>query len=53
LHVTAQPGTSLDPTQRSCAVEALTRAFGTETASNVGGPAVPPSGFTSLLTVRW
>lgn len=53
LHVTVAPGTSLDPTSRSCAVEALTRAFGTETASNVGGPSVPPSGFTSLVTVRW
>ncbi len=53
LHVTVAPGTSLDPTARSCAVEALTRTFGTETASNVGGPAVPPTGFTSLLTIRW
>jgi hypothetical protein len=51
--VDAAPGSSLDPNARACAVAALSRTFATETGSNAGGPAIPPSGFTSHFTVRW
>jgi len=47
------PGESLDPTQGHCVLEALSTVDLPETAGNVGGPAVKPSGFTSLITVSW
>ena len=53
LAVGFEPSASLDPTMRSCATDALTKVYVQETGSNVGGPAVPPSGFTSLITVSW
>jgi hypothetical protein len=31
----------------------LTAVYLAETASNVGGAGVPPSSFTSLVTVEW
>jgi hypothetical protein len=53
LVVSAEPGHSLDPTARACVLEALTTVSLEETASNAGGPGVPPSNFTSLVTVSW
>lgn len=53
LQVDAQPGASLDPTLRACAQDALSAVWLEETGSNVGGPAVPPPGFVSLITVTW
>jgi hypothetical protein len=53
LDVSAAPGASIDPTARECAAAALEKVYLQETASHAGGPAVPPSGFTSLVTVRW
>jgi hypothetical protein len=53
LHVRVEPGASLDPTARRCAAAALSAVYYQETASAVGGPAVPPPGFSSLLTVSW
>lgn len=53
LRVTFEPDASLDPFARACATDALLRVYEEETASNVGGPAVPATGFTSLLVVSW
>jgi hypothetical protein len=47
------PGESLDPTAGHCVLEALSTVDLPETGSNVGGPAVKPSGFTSLITISW
>jgi hypothetical protein len=51
LHV--EPGQSLDPTTGHCALEALSTIDLEPTGGNVGGPTVPPSGFTSLITISW
>jgi hypothetical protein len=53
LEVVVEPGQSLDPTARACVLEALTSVYLEQTGSNAGGPAVPPSGFTSMVTVSW
>jgi hypothetical protein len=51
LHI--QPGASLNPIEGHCVLEALSTVDLGETAGNVGGPAVKPSGFTSLITISW
>lgn len=53
LHVTPEPAASLDPRAQACAMDALSAIWLEETGSNVGGPAVPPPGFVSLVTVAW
>lgn len=53
LDVAVVPGASLDPRARACALDALSSVYLEETATNAGTPAVPPSGFTSLLMVSW
>jgi hypothetical protein len=53
LHLHVEPGATLDPRAHDCVLEALSTVDLTETGGNVGGPAVPPSGFTSLLTLSW
>lgn len=50
--LTATPGPSLDPRDKDCAFDALSPVPLNETAS-VGAPGIPPSGFTSLITVAW
>ena len=52
-YMSVVPGESLDPTAGHCVLEALSTVDLPETGSNVGGPAVKPSGFTSLITVSW
>ena len=48
------PGTSLDPTERKCALDALNSLPQSESSTAwTGGPSIPPSGFSSLLTVEW
>jgi hypothetical protein len=51
LHMKIEPGATLDPLAHRCVLEALSTVDLPDTGSNGGGPAVPPSGFTSLLTV--
>lgn len=53
LSVIPVPGVTLDDAGRSCVFEALSRVELTETGSNTGGVSIPPSGFTSLVTVAW
>jgi hypothetical protein len=48
------PGTSLDPTERRCALDALNSLQQSESSTAwTGGTSIPPSGFSSLLTVEW
>lgn len=53
LRVEAAPGASLDPVVQRCILDALSSVPLSETGSNVGGPAVPPPGFVSHVTVSW
>lgn len=45
-------GSSLDPTERQCVLEALSTLEVDESATAWTGISIPPSGFTSLLTHR-
>ena len=48
------PGTSLDPTERKCALDALNSLQTSESSTlSTGGASVPPSGFSSLMTIEW
>jgi hypothetical protein len=48
------PGTSLDPTEKRCVLDALNSLPQSESSTAwTGGPAVPPTGFSSLLTIEW
>ena len=48
------PGTSLDPTERKCALDALNSLQTGESSTLwTGGASVPPSGFSSLMTIEW
>lgn len=53
LHVFLDPSVSLDERARECAASTLSQVYLEQTGSNAGGPDVPPSGFTSILTVSW
>jgi hypothetical protein len=53
LEVDARLGESLDPALRSCVLAALTTVYLEASGSNAGGPGVPASSFTSLVTVSW
>jgi hypothetical protein len=53
LAVSVEPGVSLGDAARTCAFDALSTVVLEETGSNAGGPGIPPSGFTSLVTVSW
>ncbi|MBS2018839.1 MAG: hypothetical protein JST00_38585 [Deltaproteobacteria bacterium] len=53
LSVVPVAGFRLDDAGRSCAFEALSQIYLSETGSNTGGVSIPPSGFTSLFTVAW
>jgi hypothetical protein len=49
----AQPGSSLDPRERQCLLEALSSLNDTTSTNLSFGPSVPPTGFSSLLTIEW
>ena len=52
----AAPGTSLDPRERTCVLDALNSLYkegDSTTTPWTGGSALPPTGFTSLLTIEW
>lgn len=51
LSFEAEPSASLDPTERACVLDALRRAEVEQALST--GANVPPTGFTSLLTIEW
>jgi len=48
------PGTTLDPTEKKCVMDALTSLQQSESSTAwAQAPAIPPTGFTSLLTIEW
>lgn len=53
LAFAVEPGTSLDPTERKCVLDALATIAADESATAWSGPNVRPTGFTSLLTIEW
>jgi hypothetical protein len=53
LSFDVEPGASLDPTERRCVLEALGSIHDAASARLSTGASVPPTGFTSLLTVEW
>ncbi len=52
LRVAPASGSASDATS-ACVAAALSSVHLEPTGSNSGGPAVPPTGFTSLITVEW
>lgn len=50
-----EPGSSLDPREKQCVLEALSTIHDDESTSATawGGVNIPPTGFTSLLTIEW
>jgi hypothetical protein len=48
-----QPGSSLDPTERRCLLDALATLDVDESAPAWTGLNVRPTGFTSLITIEW
>ena len=48
-----QTGSSLDPSARQCVLDALTEANVSQSSNLRSGPMVPPTGFTSLLTIEF
>jgi hypothetical protein len=48
-----EPGTSLDPTEKACVLEALTALSADESSTAWAGLNVRPTGFTSLITIEW
>jgi hypothetical protein len=53
VHFHVEPGSTLDPTAHDCVLESLSTIDIPQTGDNLGGPTVPPSGFTSLFTLTW
>ncbi len=50
----AEPGSSLDPTERRCVLETLAALRRDDVASTLwSGATVPATGFTPLLTIEW
>lgn len=47
------PGSSLDPTQRQCVLDALAEVHPDANSTVWSGASVPPTGFTSLMTIEW
>ncbi len=47
------PGSSLDPSQKQCVLEALSQVSTKDNAALHGGAGIPPTGFTSVLTIEW
>jgi hypothetical protein len=48
-----EPGSSLDPTERQCVLDALASLDADESSTAWAGLNVKPTGFTSLLTIEW
>jgi hypothetical protein len=47
------PSSSLDPLEKKCVLDALSKLDIDESSTAWAGLNVPPTGFTSLLTVEW
>ena len=48
-----EPGSSLDPTERQCVLDALSTVRDGESSTEWSGGNARPTGFTSLLTLEW
>lgn len=49
-----QPGSSLNPTEKQCVLAALSTLDVNESSTAwAGGTSLPPTGFTSLITIEW
>jgi hypothetical protein len=48
-----EPGSSLDPSEQKCVLEALASLDADESSTAWAGLNVRPTGFTSLLTIEW
>ncbi len=48
-----EPGSSLDPSQRRCVLDALATINEDESSTAWTGLNVRPTGFTSLITIEW
>ncbi|MDB4939338.1 MAG: hypothetical protein JWP87_6310 [Labilithrix sp.] len=48
-----EPGSSLDPTEKQCVLDALSTIHDDESATAWTGLNVRPTGFTSLITIEW
>lgn len=53
LKLDVEPGSSLDPTERQCVLEALSSLQADESSTAWAGLNVRPTGFTSLITIEW
>ena len=47
------PGSSLDPTERQCILDALSTIRDGESSTDWSGGNARPTGFTSLITLEW
>lgn len=48
-----EPGMSLDPTEKQCVLDALATIHEGVSSTVWTGASVPPTGFTSLITIEW
>lgn len=48
-----EPGSSLDPTERQCVLDALSTIHEDESSTAWSGVGLRPTGFTSLITIEW
>jgi hypothetical protein len=48
-----EPGSSLDPTEKQCVLEALSTIHDDESSTAWTGLNIRPTGFTSLITIEW
>lgn len=48
-----EPGSSLDPTEKQCVLDALATIHEGVASTVWSGASVPPTGFTSLITIEW
>ncbi len=53
LAIDAEPGASLDPTEKRCILEALQQTQIDDASIVNAGPSTRPTGFTSLITIEW
>jgi hypothetical protein len=53
VQLSIAPSASLDPTARDCVLEALSTVDIEQAGGSVGGPAIPPTGYTSLIRISW
>jgi hypothetical protein len=53
LTFNVEPGSSLDPTEKRCVLEALSSVEDDESSNAWAGSNAKPTGFTSFVTFEW